>query len=110
MAVHLPVCIQRICHVEHIKKTEDGVTEEIFLLLHETGEAEGPGSTPNPIYLVALECTWNVLKEIVGKFYVVKGNRFFFFNIFLFHKSGDKNLTDFQGSKFYKEASKCQQI
>lgn len=84
MAVHLPVCIQRICHVEHIKKTEDGVTEEIFLLLHETGEAEGPGSTPNPIYLVVLECTWNVLKEIVGKFYVVKGNRFFFFLTFFF--------------------------
>lgn len=49
MTIHLPGSIQRICHVEYVKETGDGVTEETSLLLHETGEAGGSGPTSDPI-------------------------------------------------------------
>lgn len=53
MTVHLPGFAQRICHVEHVKETGGGVTEEISLVLHETEEAEGSGPTSNPILYIS---------------------------------------------------------
>lgn len=42
--------------MEHFKETGDGITEETFLLLHETGEVEGSGPAPDPILCVGCSC------------------------------------------------------
>lgn len=53
VTVHLPGSIQRLCHVEHVKETGDGVTEVISLLLQETGEAKDSGPTSNSILYIS---------------------------------------------------------
>lgn len=44
--------------MEHIKETGYGITEDTFLLLHEIGEVEGSGPTPDLILCVGCSCVY----------------------------------------------------